>query len=235
LPQINVIAFDADDTLWHTEHIYAEAEAKFLQLMAHYHTPEWIQQRLHDTEIRNLQHFGYGIKSYVLSLIETAVELSEGRVTGVDIQVLVDVGKEMLAVEVELLDHVADIVRDLAQRYTLMLITKGDLFEQEGKIARSGLAGYFRHIDVVSDKNRDSYHDLLSKHHIAAEGFMMIGNSLRSDIWPVLELGGSAVYIPYRVTWAHEVIDPPAASHAGFYQLDHVGQLPALLRSLRTN
>lgn len=232
MPQFETIAFDADDTLWHNERLYVDAQARFKQLLAQYHQPEWIEQRLYQTEMRNLQHFGYGIKAFALSMIETAIELTEGRIAGADLQIIIDSAKHMLAAEVQLLDHAADTVARLAATHTLMVITKGDLRDQESKVTRSGLAEHFRHVEVVSDKSRASYELLLRRHGIAPEGFLMVGNSLRSDILPVLELGASAVYVPHELTWAHEAADPPPAEHRGFYQIEHLGLLPALLERL---
>jgi putative hydrolase of the HAD superfamily len=228
----DVIAFDADDTLWHTEVLYVEAQARFVQLLAHYHSPDWINQSLDQAEARNIAHFGYGIKSFALSMIETAVELTEGRISGQDIQVIVDLAKGMLNAEVRLLDHVADTIPVLADRYPLMLVTKGDLLDQESKIARSGLEEYFPRIEVVSDKTLDSYGRLLKDHSIPAGRFLMVGNSLRSDILPVIALGGRAVYIPYQLTWVHERAEKPPGEQPGFYQIEHLGLLPALLERL---
>lgn len=232
MSRFEVIAFDADDTLWHNERLYLNAQAKFKQLLAHYHSPEWIDERLYQAEMRNLQHFGYGIKAFALSMIETAVELTEGRITGGDIQTIIDSAKEMLAAEVELLEHVAETIANLANSYPLMVITKGDLRDQELKIARSGLAQYFRHIEIVSDKSRESYHVLLQRYGIAAERFLMVGNSLRSDILPVLALGASAVYVPHQFTWLHESAGPPPAEQPRYYKIEHLGLLPDLLKRL---
>jgi putative hydrolase of the HAD superfamily len=228
----DVIAFDADDTLWHNERLYVSAQAKFKQLLAQYHSPEWIEERLYHTEIRNLQHFGYGIKAFALSMIETAVELTEGRIAGKDIQTIIDAAKTMLAAEVELLEHVADTLASLTTTYPLMLITKGDLFDQETKIVRSGLAQRFRHIEIVSDKSHESYAKLFQRHDITPERFLMVGNSLRSDILPVLALGASAVYVPYQHTWAHEAAERPPAEQQGYYEIEHLGLLPSLLQRL---
>jgi putative hydrolase of the HAD superfamily len=232
MPHFEVIAFDADDTLWHNERLYVNAQAKFKALLTQYHSADWIDARLYEAELRNLPHFGYGIKAFALSMIETAVELTEGRIAGHDIQVIIDAAKEMLAAEVELLAYSAETITRLADVYALMLITKGDLRDQEAKIARSGLAAHFRYIEIVSEKNPECYAGLLKRYAIAPEHFLMVGNSLRSDIMPVLSLGAHAVYVPYQLTWAHEVIDPPPAVQAGFYELEHLGQLPALLEKL---
>ncbi len=232
MSRFDVIAFDADDTLWHNERLFTSAQTKFKHLLAQYHSPEWIEERLYQTEMRNLQHFGYGIKAFALSMIETAVELTEGRITGSDIQTIIDSAKVMLAAEVELLEHVADTLASLATMYTLMLITKGDLFDQETKIARSGLAQHFRHVEIVSDKREESYAKLFQRHNIAPERFLMVGNSLRSDILPVLALGASAVYVPYQHTWAHEAAEQPPAEQQNYYEVAHLGLLPHLLARL---
>jgi putative hydrolase of the HAD superfamily len=232
MARFDVIAFDADDTLWHTERMYISAQTNLKQLLAQYHGPEWIDERLYATEMRNLQHFGYGIKAFALSMIETAVELTEGRITGIEIQSIIDSARAMLTADIELLEHVAETLEHMTNAYTLMVITKGDLRDQETKIARSGLAQHFRHIEIVSDKSRDSYDMLLKRYGIAPDRFLMVGNSLRSDILPVLELGGSAVYIPYQLTWAHEMAELPAAEQSGYYEIAHLGMLPTLIEEL---
>jgi len=228
----DVIALDADDTLWQNEHLYIKARERLMQLLAQYHEPEWIGQRLDRTETRNLEHYGYGIKSFALSMIETAVELTEGRVTGQDIQVIIDEVKRMLGADVELLDHVAKTLPQLAASYRLMLITKGDLLDQEAKVARSGLAQYFQDVEVVSNKTRETYERLLKRLSIDAHRFLMAGNSLRSDILPVLEAGGYAVYVPNDTTWQHEIVEPPKTGQPRYYQIENLGQLPALLDQL---
>jgi putative hydrolase of the HAD superfamily len=230
MPRFDVIAFDADDTLWHTESLYVDAQAGFAELLARHGCP--VDERLHEVEMRNLHHFGYGIKGFTLSMIETAVELTGGRITGAEIQSLIDQAKRMLGADVQLLEHVRDTLATLADRYPLMLITKGDLHDQEMKIARSGLAPRFRHVQIVSDKTRDSYAALLRDRAIEAARFMMVGNSLRSDVLPVLALGASAVYVPYRLTWAHEMAERPPVGRKGFHEVPHIGELPALLESL---
>ena len=232
MPKFDVIAFDADDTLWQNEHLYAESQAGLTSLLAQYHPAGWINERLFQTEMRNLEHFGYGIKAFTLSMIETAIELTEGRISGADLQTLIDRAKTMLHAEVELIDHVDQTLSRLQGKYPLMLLTKGDLFEQENKIARSGLGGRFRYVEIVSTKTISVYQDLLEKHSIPSGRFLMIGNSLRSDILPLLELGAYAVYIPHELTWQHENSDPPPEDQAGFYQLENIGQLPDLLEQL---
>jgi putative hydrolase of the HAD superfamily len=232
MSRFEIIAFDADDTLWHNERTYINAQTKFRQLLAHYHSPEWIDERLYQTEMRNLQHFGVGAKAFALSMIETAVELTEGRITGHEIQTIIDSAKEMLAADIELLQHVAETITSLVENYSLMLITKGDLRDQELKIARSGLSPHFRHLEIVSDKSQESYDRLLKRYGLTPERFLMVGNSLRSDILPVLALGASAVYVPYELIWQHEIVEPPPAGQPGYYEIEHLGLLPGLLQEL---
>jgi putative hydrolase of the HAD superfamily len=231
MSRFQVIAFDADDTLWHNERLYVDAQTRFKKLLSPYHEPQWIDERLYQAELRNLGHFGYGIKGFALSMIETAVELTEGRISGSEIQRIIDIAKGMLTAEVELLEHAAETIPLLAQRGALMLITKGDLRDQEIKIAHSGLAPYFRYVEILSEKNPESYIAVLNRHAIPPECFLMVGNSLRSDILPVLEIGGSAVYIPYQYTWGHEAADPPEGQ-PGYYHLAHLGLLLELLERL---
>ncbi|MCE9647453.1 MAG: HAD family hydrolase [Chloroflexi bacterium] len=232
MSRFEIIAFDADDTLWHNERFYVEAQNRFASLLSQYHNPEWVNERLYQTETRNIRHFGYGIKAFALSMIETAVELTEGRINGKDIQTLIDLAREMLGADVQLLDHVAATLPQLARDHRLMVITKGDLLDQETKIERSGLGKYFHSIEVVSHKTADSYAHILKKHSISANNLLMVGNSIRSDILPILELGGSAVYIPYETTWLHEAAEVPSNEQSGFYQLENMGQLTELLKQI---
>ena len=230
-----LIAFDADDTLWHTERLYVETQKQFTQLLATYHDPKWINDRLYQIESRNIQHFGYGIKAFTLSLIETAIELTEGKISSKDIQEIVNWAKKMLNSEIELLPYVSQIIPQLSSQYPLMIITKGDLLDQEAKIKKSGLEKYFRHIEIVSQKTSESYEKLLKKYSVNPSRFMMIGNSLPSDVLPILNLGGSAVHIPYEITWVHETAEQPPHDHAGYYQLKNLGQLPPLLERIMQN
>jgi len=235
MSNFDLIAFDADDTLWENEHLYAASQARLVDLLVQYHPPEWIHERLYKTEMRNLEHFGYGVKAFALSMIETAIELTEGRISGKELQSLVDMARDMLHANVDLIENVSETLAHLKETYALMLLTKGDLFEQENKIARSGLADRFRYIEIVSTKTVPVYKSLLEKHSIHPERFLMVGNSLRSDILPLLELGAYAIYVPHDLTWQHENSDPPPAGQAGFYQLENIGQLPALLEQLENS
>lgn len=233
MSRFDIIAFDADDTLWHNERLFVEAQARLKAILAHYHGPEWVAERLYQTEMRNLQHFGYGIKGFTLSMIETAIELTEGRITGAEIQVILDIARTMLNADVELFEHASETLARLSATHTLMLITKGDLFDQEMKISRSGLAAYFKYIEIVSDKRIENYSQILRRYTIRADRFLMIGNSLRSDIMPLLALGAYAVYIPYQYTWVHETAEPPTGQ-SGYYYLQHLGQLIDLLEQLES-
>ncbi len=232
MPAFDLIGFDADDTLWQNERYYNEAQTRFAQLLSHYHPEEWVRERLYETETRNIQHFGYGVKAFALSMIETAVELTEGRISGQDIKTLVEVAREMLDAEVELLPQVREAIHLLAKTHRLALITKGDLLDQERKIERSGLGQYFQDVEIVSHKTPAAYAQFLKKLSIPAERFLMVGNSLRSDILPVLQLGGSAVHIPYGSTWQHEQADTPPMGTPGFQAVSEFGQIPTLIALL---
>jgi putative hydrolase of the HAD superfamily len=232
LAPLDLIALDADDTLWHNETMFSMTQEKFMELLAGPHSPEQLQHKLYETELRNLNNFGYGVKGFTLSMIETAIEVTGGQVSGKVIQQIIDFAKAMVHAPVELLDHVDEVVPELAASYPLMLLTKGDLFDQESKLARSGLAEHFRYVEVVSDKTITSYHALLDRYQIAPERFLMVGNSLRSDILPVTSLGGRAVYIPYHLTWAHETVDDHDSQQHSYVELEHIGLLPELLERL---
>jgi putative hydrolase of the HAD superfamily len=228
--QFEIIALDADDTLWHNENLYRETEAKFKELLGNFAAPEIVSQTLFETEMSNLAHFGYGIKSFTLSMLETAVTLANGNLTGPAVQTIINFAKEMVNAPTELLEHTATAVAQLAQTHRLMLLTKGDLLDQEAKLARSGLADFFTHVEIVSNKTSRDYAAILEKYQLAPEQFLMVGNSLKSDILPVVELGGTAVYIPYHVTWDHEIVTHPVTQT--YLELSHIGHLPSLVHKL---
>jgi putative hydrolase of the HAD superfamily len=228
----DTIAFDADDTLWHTERLYVDVQNRFRHLLAPYQVTQPIEQRLHEIEIGNLSLYGYGIKGFALSLIEAAIALTDGRIRGADIQKIIDWAKAMLTTQIELIDGVPDVLAHLANVAPLLLITKGDYFDQQTKLERSGLRSYFRHIEIVNEKTRDTYAGLLDKYRISPARFLMVGNSLRSDILPVIAVGGRAVHIAYHLTWAHEHADLPESGRDRCFELDHIGHLPALVDSL---
>ncbi|HWX65645.1 MAG TPA: HAD family hydrolase [Rhodanobacter sp.] len=203
---LQLIGFDGDDTLWHSEGYYQQANEAFAAIVGRY--VDLGDQQVHDTmlatEQRNLKLFGYGAKGMALSMVETAIAVSAGRITASDIHRLIELGKTVLQHPVELLPGIREAVEAVAQHHAVVLITKGDLFHQEKKVAQSGLAGLFRRIEIVSEKNVDTYRRVLAEFHLQPMQFAMIGNSLRSDIEPVVRLGGWGVHLPYHVTWAHE-------------------------------
>jgi putative hydrolase of the HAD superfamily len=227
---IRVIAFDGDDTLWHNETIFSVTQERLHELLAH-HVPDraHLDTRLHERETVNLSLFGYGIKGFTLSMIETAIEVSGGQVTAAEIQALIDAGKAMLRHPIELLDGVVGVLEELAGSYQLLLVTKGDLFDQESKIARSGLGPRFSAIEILSEKDEAAYRRILDRHEVTPGEFLMVGNSPRSDIAPVTALGARAVLIPYPLTWAHE------ANHTGLgphWVIDKITDLPALVQEI---
>lgn len=223
------IAFDADDTLWDSEIFYQDSQSALVSLLAAYAVDrETALSALHRMEMTNLPYFGYGIKSFTLSMIEAAVETTGGKIRPEDIKAIIGLGREMERHEVRLMAHTAATLARLAITHPLMLITKGDLMDQERKIAASGLAGHFQQIEIVSDKNVETYTGLLRKHRVSPERFLMIGNALRSDILPVLELGGWAVYVPHPLTWSHESAALPDGQRR-FAQIEHLGLLPELV------
>jgi putative hydrolase of the HAD superfamily len=231
MPAITTIGFDADDTLWHNESIFESAHRRYCELLARWHDAETVERTLFATEMRNLERFGYGIKSHALSSIETAIALTKGTISAEEIHAIIDLAKGMLDHPVELLEGAAEILPTLAERHRLVLITKGDLRDQERKVRKSGLEAYFREIEIISEKDTTVYRRLLARHGIAPEEFVMVGNSLKSDILPVLDLGGSGVYVPYRITWAAERAEPPPEGVAAgrFFTIPSLLVLPALI------
>lgn len=229
---IKLLAFDADDTLWVNEPFYRDAERALAEMLAKYRRHEDFIDKLYEREIHNLKIFGYGAKGFTLSMIETAIEMSDGKIPGTEIQRIIDMGKALLRKPVQLLPFAKEIIRQLAGEYDMMIITKGDLFDQESKIARSGLADYFQYVEIVSEKNAGVYAKILDRHGVRPANFLMVGNSLKSDILPVIELGGLAVYIPYETTWVHEQVDPPGEALHSYFELKSIRQLPQLLDTL---
>ena len=229
---IQTIAFDADDTLWHSETLYAMTQAEYYALLRPYADEEKLKARLFEIELQNLRVFGYGVKGFTLSMIETAIDISEGRVTTREIQTILDAGKALLAHQVELLPGVRETLEGLAGKYNLMLITKGDLFHQESRIAASGLGDLFDALEVVSEKDVPTYERVFRRYHLDPATFLMVGNSVRSDILPIVALGARAIYIPYEITWQHEVADPRGAAHDGWWELASITELPVKLAEL---
>ncbi|SDS04096.1 putative hydrolase of the HAD superfamily [Maribacter dokdonensis] len=203
---ISVIGFDADDTLWVNETYFRDTEDKFADLLEKYETKNKIDQELFRTEIKNLDLYGYGIKGFVLSMIECALELSNNQVAPKTVSALLDLGKEMIRQPVELLEGVEEVLQSLKDKYRLIVLTKGDLLDQERKLERSGLSEYFHHVEVLSDKKEKNYSDLLEHLQIEPDEFLMIGNSLKSDVLPLVNIGARAVHIPFHTTWQHEEV-----------------------------
>ena len=229
---IRAIGFDADDTLWHNEDIFDRAHQRYRALLAGYHPAEEVDRALFATEMRNLPLYGYGVKGFMLSTVETAIELTRGAITALEIRAILALGQEMLAHPVGLLPGAAEIVPALARDHRLLLITKGDLHHQERKIAASGLAGHFSAIEILSEKDDAAYGRVLRRHGVAPAEFAMVGNSLKSDILPVLALGGAGVHIPYHLTWQHEHVAEAPHTHARFRRAENLAGLPALLAAL---
>ncbi|MCB0561987.1 MAG: GNAT family N-acetyltransferase [Lewinellaceae bacterium] len=226
---IKVIALDADDTLWVNEPIFQQTQDKLKEVLSAYIEPEQLDERLYETERENLRLFGYGVKGFVLSMIETAVQLSEGKITGGEVRQIIDMGKAMLEHPVDLLDGVKETVETLSEYYELMVITKGDLFDQENKVARSGLAEYFKRVEIVSEKDEATYREIFNRNGIPLDEVLMVGNSLKSDVLPICELGGKAIHIPFHTTWQHEKVERRRANGYDYDEIDNLRQLIRLL------
>lgn len=222
---IKVIAFDADDTLWINETYFREAEKKFADLLSPYETVNKIDQELFKKEIENLELYGYGIKGFMLSMVESAIEISNGNVSTETVQKILGIGKEMLNKPVILLEGIEDVLIELSSKYRLILCTKGDLLDQERKLIKSNLSKYFHHVEVMSEKKEIDYAKVLSHLDIPAEEFLMIGNSLKSDILPLIDLGAKAIHIPFHTTWQHETIDPKTLNNNAFLTLSSAKEL----------
>lgn len=206
---IKVVGFDADDTLWVNETYFRETEEKFAELLQKYETKNTIDQELFKMEIKNLDLYGYGIKGFMLSMVEAALELSNNQVSQETLWEILDLGKRMLTHPVELLEGVEEVLKKLEGKYRLIVLTKGDLLDQERKLERSNLSEYFHHVEVLSDKKEKNYQDLLDHLEISVDEFLMIGNSLKSDVLPLVNIGARAVHIPFHTTWQHEEVEAP--------------------------
>ena len=232
---IEMIAFDADDTLWHNEIHYQEAQEKLTQILAPWADADTVREQLYAIEMQNLALYGYGVKAFLLSMIEAAIQLSKGKIQGKTITEILLLGRVMLDADVIPLPYVTETLATLAKTHYLMVITKGDPLDQNKKIARSGLSDFFAGVEVVHEKSSTAYQKILEKYRLDISKFLMVGNSLRSDVHPVLKLGGSAVYIPADATWSHENLDGFDTSQKGFYELEHLGQLPGLVAGLKND
>jgi putative hydrolase of the HAD superfamily len=226
---VRVVGFDGDDTLWHSETRFHVTQGEFRELIKRHAPDADVDTRLAAMEMRNLSIYGYGVKSFTLSMLETAIELTQGRIPASDLEVILGWGKRMLMVPTELLDGVEETLRGLSERYDMLLITKGDLFDQESKLARSGLGDLFVGVEILSEKNVESYRGVFKRRGIKPEEFVMVGNSLRSDVVPVVELGAFAIHIPYEVTWQLEHVEEDALPRQGWVRLAGIREVSTVL------
>ena len=222
---IKVIGFDADDTLWINETYFRDAEQEFGKLLSHFETPNKTDQELFKMEMKNLPLYGYGVKGFVLSMVEMALKLSNYTVSNETIEKILNIGKDMINKPVELLDGIELVLRQLSAKYKLILATKGDLLDQERKLEKSGLLEYFHHIEVLSEKEEANYSRLLKHLDINPSEFLMIGNSLKSDILPLINIGAKAVHVPFHTTWQHETVEVNATKNKDFLTLNSVSEL----------
>lgn len=227
-PVIKVIAFDADDTLWINEPYFQETERKFCELLEDYLPHHSVAKELLRTELENLALYGYGVKGFMLSMIETALKVSNKTISLDVVERAIGLGKELLAKPIELLEGVEDVLRGLQPHYRLVVATKGDLLDQERKLKNSGVAHYFHHIEIMSDKQEGDYRKLIRHLDIQPAELLMIGNSLKSDILPVLQIGGHGYHVPYHTTWAHEVVSHQV-EHPNFKELQNISEVLAYL------
>ncbi len=232
MAQITTIGFDADDTLWQNEQFFRITQERFQALLADFADPDHLSERLLAAERRNLGHYGFGIKSFTLSMIETAIEVTDERVPASVIRALIEAGQEMLAHPIELLPHAREAVERVAADYHVILVTKGDLLDQERKLAQSGLGEMFDGVEIVSEKTEQTYHAVFARHGTGPDEAMMIGNSLKSDVVPAIAAGAWGVHVPHSLTWALEHDEAPTG-HARFAELQDLGGLQALLAGIR--
>ena len=229
---IEVIGLDADDTLWESEVHFVDVEDRFRTMIARYDPSDDIQEHLFAVERRNLEHFGYGVKSFTLSMIETAIMLTDGAVNGDDIHTIVGWGKEMMAHPVDIYDGVRETMEALTDSHRLFIITKGDLLHQEAKVAQSGLAELVEGVEVLTEKDPPAYQRVLDRHGIAADEFLMVGNSVKSDILPVVAIGGHAAHLETHVTWAFEADHDGHPDKDGYHLLESFAKIPELVDAI---
>ncbi len=225
---IKVIAFDADDTIWVNEPYFRDAEKEFCKLLKDHIPEEECNQLLYKFEMQNLSLYGYGIKPFTLSLIEAAISISNKRLPIATVSKIIELGKEMLSKPIELIDGIEETLKQLSKKYRLVMATKGDLLDQERKLIKSGLEKYFHHIEVMSDKQPKNYQNLINHLDITPNQFLMIGNSLKSDILPVLEIGSYAIHIPFHTTWEHGKV-AEEVKHGHFKELELASELIRIL------
>ncbi len=228
---LKVIAFDADDTLWVNEPFFREAEEKFASLLEDFMPQHAIMKELYRTEIANLGLYGYGVKGFMLSMIETAMRISDQKMPMALIEKVIQIGREMLEKPVDLLPGVEEVLKALNGDYRMVLATKGDLLDQERKLKKSGLEKYFHHIEIMSEKRVEDFAKLIRHLDVQPSEFLMLGNSLKSDILPVLELGGYGIHIPFHITWAHEVVEHEV-EHEQFFKVENIDEAGELIRRI---
>jgi len=228
LENIKVIGFDADDTLWENEILFRNAEKEYCRVLAEYNSKSNIINSLLQTESKNMKLYGYGTKAFVLSLIENALLISNKKITASQINLIINIGKNMLENKLILLDGVKETLSNLSGQFKLILATKGDLLDQERKLKNSGLLKFFSHVEIMTEKHEENYQKLLKDTETTADHFLMVGNSVKSDIIPVLNLGGYAVYIPFKETWALEYSDSSKIKNNRFFQIEYIKEIPTL-------
>jgi putative hydrolase of the HAD superfamily len=230
--KLEMIAFDADDTLWHGEIHYQIALEAFKEILSPWQDSETIDKEMYTIEMKNMPIYGYGVKAFVLSMIEAAISISGGQIQAKSIDRLLNLGHTMLETEVEVFPQVPEVLEYLSKAYSLMVITKGDLLDQTAKVSRSGLASYFSLVEVVNEKTSESYQAVFQKYGLDPKSVLMVGNSIRSDIQPILALGGPCVHIPANTTWEHEMVADFDTAQSGFYEIEHMGHLPDLIAKI---
>ena len=234
-PQLKMIGFDADDTLWHNERYFAMTQAHFADLLSSYTDKSTLLARLLAAERRNLPHYGFGIKGFTLSMVETAIEVTQGKVPAAVIAEILAAGRDMLSHDVDLLPHAAEVLGALQEQFVLILITKGDLLDQQRKLAESGLGALFDGVEIVSRKTEQEYREIFARYGakfgVAAEAGLMVGNSMASDVVPMIAAGGHGVFVPHGLTWAVEHAEAPE-NEPRFHEIADLAGLPGLIKTL---
>jgi putative hydrolase of the HAD superfamily len=234
MKNVDILAFDADDTLWHTENYFQDVQSKFASILDQYAPEQEVHNHFHEMELKNIHLFGYGVKGFTLSMVETAIEISNKNVSAEHIHDIVMLGKSIFDAPLDLMDGVEETLRKLGQEYRLWLITKGDVLDQRNKIEKSGLEHLFERTEVVQEKDPETYSKLFTEHDVNVEKVAMIGNSIRSDILPVLEINGAAVHIPYHVTAHFEKVSEQV-DHPRYFEIARITELPDLVQSGHRN
>lgn len=232
-----LIAFDGDDTLWHNEPLFRQAHVELREMLGHYVDPEQVDDRLYQAELENLSIYGYGVTGFTLSMIETAIELSDKKISAADIHKLAEIGKSMLRAPTRIIDGAEAVLKRYAAdpNYKVVLITKGDLIAQQLKIDRSGFEKLFDGIEIVSEKDPLTYRNIFGRYGVEPDEAVMIGNSMKSDILPVLACGGAAIHIPYEITWVHEMVDQTEIDNQNVITAESIAHVPEIIEKLQQN